>query len=265
MHEGHSSVLYKRLDRTIRGRQSYISATVLSFVRQGMQQISDYEGERVQVRAGEWILIPKGIYTVSDIWTERAPFEAVLFFLHDDLVDVFLKLRQCPKRPPENDSFFLRQRASPQQKEYLQTLLQLYRAGVSTDPALLPVQLQELLHLLANHDECRQVLPFLAGSRLGKRRNLRSFLEAHYDKPLKVEDYAYLTGRSLSSFRRDFKELFVRPPQQWLKDRRLKRARELLLEQKLSVTETAYAIGYSNISYFIREFKKRYGCTPKQL
>ena len=89
-------------------------------------------------------------------------------------------------------------------------------------------------------------------------------MEQNYDKPLKVEDYAYLTGRSESTFRRDFKQYFDTTPQQWLKEQRLEKALRLLQKQEMSVTQVAYEIGYENISYFIRAFKGKVGLSPKQ-
>ena len=46
-------------------------------------------------------------------------------------------------------------------------------------------------------------------------------MQKNFDKPLKIEDYAYLTGRSVSTFRRDFKASFSMTPQQWIKEQRL--------------------------------------------
>ena len=89
-------------------------------------------------------------------------------------------------------------------------------------------------------------------------------MKQNYDKPLKVEDYAYLTGRSESTFRRDFKQYFHTTPQQWLKEQRLENALRLLQQQEMSVTQVAYEIGYENISYFIRAFKGKGGLSPKQ-
>ena len=89
-------------------------------------------------------------------------------------------------------------------------------------------------------------------------------MEKNYDKPLKIEDYAYLSGRSISSFRRDFKTFYQTTPQQWLKGRRLDKAIQLLSEQELSVSSLAYEVGYENTSYFIKEFKKKVGQSPKQ-
>ena len=89
-------------------------------------------------------------------------------------------------------------------------------------------------------------------------------MEKNFDKPLKIEDYAYLTGRSLSTFRRDFKSFYEITPQKWLKEKRLEKAKSLLQDRSLSVTELAYEVGYENISYFIKEFKNKFGQSPKQ-
>jgi AraC-like DNA-binding protein len=62
-------------------------------------------------------------------------------------------------------------------------------------------------------------------------------MEKNYDKPLKMEDYAYLTGRSLSTFRRDFKAYYDLTPRQWIKEKRLEKAVQLFQEKEKSVTD----------------------------
>ena len=89
-------------------------------------------------------------------------------------------------------------------------------------------------------------------------------MESHFDKALKVEDYAYLTGRSLTTFRRDFKEKYQQTPQAWLKTKRMNRAKDLLIKKEISVTNLAYEVGYQNVSHFIKAFKNEFGLSPKQ-
>jgi AraC family transcriptional regulator, transcriptional activator of the genes for pyochelin and ferripyochelin receptors len=45
----------------------------------------------------------------------------------------------------------------------------------------------------------------------------------------------------------------------------MQKARELLMEKQMTVSEVAYFIGYNNIGSFSAEFKKRFGYTPRQL
>ena len=53
-------------------------------------------------------------------------------------------------------------------------------------------------------------------------------------------------------------------PYQLIISERLKIGKKLLLEEKLSVKQTAYAIGFTSANYFIRLFKKHEGFTPRQ-
>ena len=50
----------------------------------------------------------------------------------------------------------------------------------------------------------------------------------------------------------------------FLKSIRLKRAAQLLRQQKMNVYEVAYAVGYDDRKYFSKEFKKQFGKTPTE-
>ena len=89
-------------------------------------------------------------------------------------------------------------------------------------------------------------------------------MDANFAKPLSIEDYAYLTGRSLSSFRRDFIDHYGISPKQWLIDKRLEKARDLLEKNNTTVSQIALEVGYENFSHFVKAFHKKYGIPPKQ-
>ncbi|WP_246050522.1 helix-turn-helix domain-containing protein [Leptospira langatensis] len=87
-------------------------------------------------------------------------------------------------------------------------------------------------------------------------------MEKNFDKRLSIEDYSILTGRSISSFQRDFKKIYGLSPKKWLTIQRMKKAKELLENGGASVTDVALSIGYENISHFIRAFQEQYEVTP---
>ncbi|MEM1280958.1 MAG: AraC family transcriptional regulator, partial [Cyanobacteria bacterium P01_H01_bin.152] len=60
-----------------------------------------------------------------------------------------------------------------------------------------------------------------------------------------------------------FKEIFNTTAFSYLRDRRLERAQQLLLEPWMTVTEAARTVGYESRSAFTTAFKQRYGTTPK--
>jgi AraC-like DNA-binding protein len=65
-------------------------------------------------------------------------------------------------------------------------------------------------------------------------------------------------------FARVFRELIGLPPHKYLIRLRLKRARTLL-ESGMSVTDVCYAVGFNNLSHFIRSFRAYFGTVPSKL
>jgi len=81
---------------------------------------------------------------------------------------------------------------------------------------------------------------------------------------LKVEEFAKLCGRSLSTFKRDFKESFNTTPFRWIKLKRLEHAKTLLVESELNINQICYDCGFINSSHFIKSFKEKYKLPPHQ-
>jgi len=79
---------------------------------------------------------------------------------------------------------------------------------------------------------------------------------------LKVEEFAKLCGRSLSAFKRDFKNTFNTTPSRWIKSKRLEHARALVSESNLNINQISYDCGFINSSHFIKSFKEKYNIPP---
>jgi AraC-like DNA-binding protein len=80
-----------------------------------------------------------------------------------------------------------------------------------------------------------------------------------------IERLSYLTGRSLATFKRDFKKLFDLPPQKWLIQKRLKQAHFLITEQKQKPSEVYIQVGFESLSHFSVAFKQQFGYNPSTL
>ena len=81
---------------------------------------------------------------------------------------------------------------------------------------------------------------------------------------MKLEEFAYLSGRSLSAFKSDFIDTFHCPPGKWLLKRRMEHAKYLLQIWDKNINELAFETGFENASHFIKIFKQTYGITPLQ-
>lgn len=95
--------------------------------------------------------------------------------------------------------------------------------------------------------------------------DLIHFMERNFMFNMPMKKLGYLTGRSLSTFNRDFKKHFNVTPQKWLIDKRLQLAYYQLSEKRKKPTEVYLEVGFEDLSHFSFAFKKKYGIAPTQL
>jgi AraC-like DNA-binding protein len=95
--------------------------------------------------------------------------------------------------------------------------------------------------------------------------DLASYMEKNFMFNLPLEKFGYLTGRSLTTFKRDFKKLFHTTPQRWLTQKRLELAHYHFVEKKMKPKEVCYEVGFENLSHFSFAFKKHFGYAPTAL
>jgi AraC-like DNA-binding protein len=85
----------------------------------------------------------------------------------------------------------------------------------------------------------------------------------HYNAP--IENFAKLSGRSLSSFKRDFAATFNSAPSIWLKNKRLSEAYYLMKQKNKKPQDIYLDLGFENLSHFYTSFKQKYGTTPAEI
>lgn len=88
-------------------------------------------------------------------------------------------------------------------------------------------------------------------------------IEQEPQRRFRVTELAKLAGASRASFVRLFRAATGSSPQRWLRERRLERARALLLTSERTVLEVAAHVGYQSEFAFSRAFKRRYGLAPQ--
>lgn len=111
---------------------------------------------------------------------------------------------------------------------------------------------KEIDNLLANFEEPHKI-------------DLARFMEKNFMFNMPLEKFAYLTGRSLTTFKRDFHKLHPITPQRWLTKKRLELAHYQLSEKNRKPVEVYLETGFENLSHFSYAFKKHFGLTPTEL
>jgi AraC-like DNA-binding protein len=95
--------------------------------------------------------------------------------------------------------------------------------------------------------------------------DLAGYMQKNFMFNLPLEKFGYLTGRSLTTFKRDFLKAFNMTPQRWLTQKRLELAHYRFVERKARPIDVCYEVGFENLSHFSFAFKKQYGYAPSEL
>ncbi|MBA4054654.1 MAG: AraC family transcriptional regulator [Marivirga sp.] len=261
--DGLSCIIHKKLDTPVLHKEGYVSTHAITLVLKGLLKIENDNNLLTTVQENQLVFLPKGLYTISDIIPQDGVFEAVVFFFEESLISEFLDSINL-KTNKEKCVTHIIMDYTPEIKTFTESTLHVYGNKNLAHRSLTKIKLFELLHLLSNTQQSVCLPGALTTLNNKERKSLREFMHTNFSKPLAIEDYAYLTGRSISTFRRDFMEQFGISPKQWLIDKRLEKARLLLSNNHTTVSQVAMETGYENISHFVKAFHKKFGTPPKQ-
>lgn len=194
---------------------------------------------------------------------ETGLFESLLFAVNDELLKDFLATQQVSVPPMTEE---LSAQVSPMSDRlvaYCWSLAPYFNDPSQINPGLLRLKVMELLF---NVMDCsKNIFRQMLQLRQPVKADVHRVVEENYTSPVSLEELAYLSGRSLSSFKRDFHSIYGEAPAKWIRGRRLAKARQMLLSSKMSVADVAYSLGFENPTHFSRVFKQQYGSSPSAL
>ena len=193
---------------------------------------------------------------------ETGLFESQLFAINDELLKDFLTSQQVviPAMTEEYGT-----QVSPMSERlvaYCWSLAPYFNDPSQVNPGLLRLKVMELLY---NVMDCsKNIFRQMLQLRQPVKTDIHRVVEENYTSPISLDELAYLSGRSLSSFKRDFQDIYGESPARWIREKRLAKAHEMLRSSSLSVADVAYSLGFENPTHFSRIFKQQYGYAPSQ-
>jgi len=229
-------------------------------------KITLYHGKQTYtIRKGEMILLKKATsmrYEIEGEATNDNLYESLMFCLKDDLIKEFLTMENI--KVPRIDEE-MKTSVHPMNKCLVAFAESLYPYFIDASAITSGALRLKIIELLYNISECsknmfRQILQL----RRPVRIDIKNVVEQYYNTPVTLPELAFLSGRSLSSFKRDFQTTYNISPAQWIRTKRLEKAKEMLQETNLPVNEICYILGFENLSHFSRIFKEHHGQSPSE-
>lgn len=145
-------------------------------------------------------------------------------------------------------------------RSLFESLVPYFDAEATPDAEILKMKMAEGMFAILKTDEnlYASLFDFVEPWKI----DIVDFMEKNYMNDLTMEEMAYYTGRSLATFKRDFKKISSLTPQKWLIRRRLEAARELIRKGGRKVSEICFDVGFKNLSHFSKLYKETYGMAP---
>ncbi|WP_276485565.1 helix-turn-helix domain-containing protein [Paraflavitalea pollutisoli] len=255
-----STVIQYRKDQE---GQCYLEENTILYVCRGRWRI-EHGATMLEVNTGQLVLLHQHRLIRYRVVQEEA-LEAPAFLLLTlcgSVVRDFVKQAHLQAVTPPTPGNMVLHEPSVRVSACLQSVEAYFRQGVSMTDALIRLKIQEFLYCLPGSMADQSLLQLILDLRQNYPCNITTVVEENLTNTITLGQLARMSGRSLSSFRRDFLAIYNMPPSRWIRLQRLEKSLQLLASTRMSVTDICYTLGFENIAHFSRLFKSHFGIPP---
>jgi AraC family transcriptional regulator, exoenzyme S synthesis regulatory protein ExsA len=218
------------------------------------------------VTAGDAIFVKKGVHTIHQYFEEDHC--VLLFFMDDNFIRNFMTenhstLANIPETILPDEQIFQLD-VNENMKVLFHSVVNYLKMGPAIPKPLVEIKFKELFFNIVLNPKNSRLVHFFSSECQHTKSNFDHIMLRNFQHDLPLEDFAKLCGRSLSAFKRDFKNIYQQSPGKWLNEKRLEYARALLLSSDMNVNEICQESGFKNSSHFNKAFKDKYQFPPKQ-
>lgn len=220
--------------------------------------------KQVTVRAGEFVFVNRGGFSRIKMYPDKnRPFRMLCLNFTDKFLEKYIQYAIRPAVSNAKVEAF-ESIYSNVMIEALFSSLDIYaRNDAYPDKVLTDLKLRECAHILSLYDP--HLLDEMFRKQSGERLSLEEFMNANYMYNAPLERFAELSGRSLSTFRREFEQTFGTTPSKWLIRKRLEVAYKKITEESCRPSDIYWELGFETLSHFSRKFKEQYNMVPSKL
>jgi len=251
-------------NRSREGEQ-FIPEPVFSYQLAGTFTVIDEEGKTYVFNPGDYRFLRRNklIKFIKQPPGQGAEFKSISVYLDQQTLLDFAREHDYRSMQHQEGRAVIDLRTDAFYKSFIDSLAPYEQLTIPGNEKLLTNKLRELLHiLLRTNPDLKDIL--FDFSDPGKI-DLEAFMNKNYHFNVELKRFAYLTGRSLATFKRDFEKIFHTTPSRWLQRRRLQEAHYLIKEKGASPSEVYLDLGFQDLSHFSFAFKKQYGVAPSKI
>ncbi len=250
--------------------QSRLTRNAIGYILKGEKYIHN-DDRFLRVVAGDIFFLGQGSHYVENIPPASEPFEQIVFYYTPaDLqhviasltsVDLTLNKKGATDSLPSNSNAAAATPTKITRNFFISTNAHFEFGGFLHDTESERLKLTELAHLILRHEN-NDIKYRLIQSLDQEMAEFERVIYNNIFADKSVEELAKECGRSLTSFKKDFKNVFGIPPHQWYLRQKLNHAKLLVTTTSESIFQIGNICTFPNTSHFIKLFKRHYGYTP---
>lgn len=223
-----------------------------------------YSGSRhYQLTPGSYCIARKNHLLRYAKHKEDGEFQKVVIVFDEPFLKQFLKKHPATPTVYENEDPLIFIENERLVENFILSLAPYYTGEAEIDETFSDLKREELLLILLRQKQALANVLFNFG--VPQRIELKEFMNQNFRFNISLARFAYLTGRSLSTFKRDFKNLFNETPGQWLTQKRLEEAYFLITHHNSRPGDIFTDLGFEDFSHFSFAFKKKFGHSPSNI
>ncbi|SEM10793.1 AraC-type DNA-binding protein [Chryseobacterium taichungense] len=223
-----------------------------------------YDGyKHYRMNPGDYCIARKNHLVRYTKYKDDGKFEKVIITFDEPFLRKFLERHSYTAGPTDNDNSFLFIKEDLLIENFVRSLEPYYNGTETLDDDFVDIKREELLMiLLKNNPDLKDIF---FNFNIPHKIDLEHFMNQNYKFNISLERFAFMTGRSLSSFKRDFKMIFNMAPGKWLIKKRLQEAYFLLEKEDKKPSDIYIDLGFEDLSHFSFAFKKEFGVSPSEI
>jgi transcriptional regulator, AraC family len=147
--------------------------------------------------------------------------------------------------------------------KYIEGLLFYFENPSLVNDEVLILKLKEIILLLSQTRDAETIQIILSQLFSPAKYSFQQVIDANIFLQINMQELAEKTNLSLSSFKREFRKIYDSSPANYIKNKRLERAAELLLASDERITDVAFDCGFNDLASFSKSFHDKYATTPR--
>ena len=249
---------------TSRTGTMFLEEPILMVVLEGTNVLTVGKMQYV-VRKNEMVLLKKatqiGYHKTGDPEKNNV-YDSLYFFLKEEFIIDFMKMAKIESTATAETAVTMVKPVNERLLNFFYSVKPYFNDHEQIDGGLLRLKMLELLYDLTSTD--KNLLQQLLQLKQQVHADIPQVVEENYANSVSLSDLAYLCGRSLSSFKRDFYAIYQTTPAVWIREKRLAKAKEML-QTGMSVKEVCFLLGFESPAHFSRLFKNHFGQAPSEM